>query len=423
MRPLEGVRVVEVSAWAFVPSAGAALAEWGADVVKIEPPSGDPIRGLVNGGLNDAEGIAFPWELWNRGKRAISLDLEKPEAQEIVGRLCEQADVFLTSKLPAVRRKLGIDENAIRSRNPSIIYASGSGYGYEGDEADNGGFDAITFWSRGGVAGAVSPDPAKQPTRMPCGAFGDSLSGLMLAGGIAAAVAHQARTGEGGLVDGSLLATALWSMQMAAAGASVAGAQPGHRASNDDAAAPNGASDASPDGGGQWLARSGNPLVNDYITADGRWVGLCMLQRDTYWDGLMVAIGRPDILDDARFASVSARNENVAAAAVEIASTFRNKSLDHWRNALAQQPGQWDVVQNVQELLVDPQAVANGYVQHVEYASGRRLPMYTTPVHFDRTAPVLRRAPEFAADTFEVLSSIGMDVDDVIEAQISGAVI
>src|SRR5262245_26831296 len=207
---LDGVKVVEISTWAFVPSAGVALAEWGADVIKIEPPSGDPIRALTNAGVGPMEGIVFPWELWNRGKRAIALDLTQPDAQELVLKLCEEADVLLTSYLPPSRRKLGFDEEAVRARNPNIVYACCPGQGYGGPEADKGGYDSISFWSRGAISAAVTPPGHPRPLGMPGGAFGDSLSGMALAGGIAAALLKKERTGDGSLVDGSLLGTAAW---------------------------------------------------------------------------------------------------------------------------------------------------------------------------------------------------------------------
>jgi crotonobetainyl-CoA:carnitine CoA-transferase CaiB-like acyl-CoA transferase len=218
---LAGVKVVEVSQWAFVPSAGAVLAEWGADVLKIEPPTGDPMRGLISAGIGPMEGIVFPWELWNRGKRTMALDLSHPDAQEIVLSLCEDADVFLTSYLPPVRAKLGIDETAVRARNPNIVYACGSGQGYAGEEADKGGYDSISFWSRGGVSASATPPEHPRPVGMPAGAFGDSLSGAALAGGICAALLKRERTGEGSLVDVSLLGTAAWCMQMSSVGAAV----------------------------------------------------------------------------------------------------------------------------------------------------------------------------------------------------------
>ena len=232
---LEGIKVVEVSMWAFVPSAGAVLADWGADVVKIEPPTGDPIRGLVNAGVGPAEGLVFPWEVWNRGKRGMALDLNYPEAREIVLSLAAEADVFLTSYLPPTRRKLGIDIEDVQARNPAIIYACGTGQGPRGPESEKGGYDSISFWARGGVSGSVTPPDYPRPLPMPSGAFGDSLSGMALAGGIAGALVKRARTGEGSIVDASLLNTAMWCMQMAIVGfglALVAGGPVAHPGRN-----------------------------------------------------------------------------------------------------------------------------------------------------------------------------------------------
>jgi crotonobetainyl-CoA:carnitine CoA-transferase CaiB-like acyl-CoA transferase len=397
---LDGVRVVEVSAWAFVPSAGAALADWGAEVLKIEPPTGDPIRGLVTAGIGPAEGLVFPWEIWNRGKRSLALDLTQPQAQEIVMQLVETADVFLTSYLPPTRRKLGLDIEAVRSRNPSIIYACGSGQGPQGDEADKGGYDSISFWSRGSVSASVTPPDYPRPVPMPAGAFGDSLSGISLAGGIAAALVKKERTGEGSVVDGSLLGTAMWCMQMGIVGSAVAGPAP-----------------LSPAG------RVFNPLVNNYRTADDRWVALCMLQPDLYYEGLCRAIGRDDMVSDERFATPAARAANTPDIIAELEKTFAGRPLSDWRAALATQKGQWDVVNRANDLLEDPQAIVNGFVQRVDYGGGRELPIITSPVQFDRVPPTMTPAPGFGADTDDVLLSLGMDWDAIIEAKASGAVV
>ena len=143
--------------WAFVPSAGGILADWGAEVIKIEAPTGDPIRGLVSGGVGKTDGITYTWELFNRGKRGIALDLKEETAQKIVYQLAETADVFLTSLLPRARKKLKIDHDDIRAANPQIIYAVGSGQGARGPEAEKGGYDSISFWSRGSVSSSVTP--------------------------------------------------------------------------------------------------------------------------------------------------------------------------------------------------------------------------------------------------------------------------
>jgi crotonobetainyl-CoA:carnitine CoA-transferase CaiB-like acyl-CoA transferase len=413
---LDGIKVVEVSLWAFVPSAGAALAEWGADVVKIEPPSGDPMRGLINAGVGPMEGITFPWELWNRGKRAMALDLSNAEAQEIVLKLCEEADVFLTSYLPPVRHKLGIDEEAVRARNPSIVYACGSGQGYTGPEAAKGGYDSISFWSRGSISAAVTPSTHGRPVGMPSGAFGDSVSGAALAGGVCAALVKRERTGEGSLVDVSLLGTASWCMQMSAVGSAVMAAMRGDAPT--EAAADLPEPEMPP-----MEAVVLNPLVYNYKTRDERWIAMCMLQPDRYWEGLVRAIGREDLLTDDRFADPATRWADPGAIAEELQRTFLAHPLAHWREALATQPGQWDVVQLVSDLLDDPQLRVNGYVQEVDYGGGRHLPLFTSPVHFDRSAPVLEPAPDFGNDTDEVLASLGWGEEEILQAKIDGAVV
>jgi crotonobetainyl-CoA:carnitine CoA-transferase CaiB-like acyl-CoA transferase len=403
--PLEGIKVVEVSMWAYVPSAGAVLADWGADVVKVEPPQGDPIRGLVNAGVGPMDGITFTWEIFNRGKRGIALNLKRPEAQAIVYRLVDSADVFLTSLLPPVREKLGVDIERIRKRNPRIIYAAGTGQGGRGPEADRGGYDSITFWSRGSVSAAATPPDYHRPIGMPAGAFGDSISGMALAGGIAAAIARRALTGEATMVEGSLLGTAMWAMQMGIVGSAVASAVAPPAAADTDA------------------PRVANPLVNNYRTSDARWVALCMLQPDVYWEGLCEVIGRADLVADPRFAMPADRSANADLVVEELDRTFASEPLSHWIEVLPRQKGQWDVVQLVSEVGSDPQAIANGFIQDVAYSGGRHLPIVANPVQFQRTPPRLSPAPGFAADTDGILAGLGMDEEAILNAKISGAVI
>jgi crotonobetainyl-CoA:carnitine CoA-transferase CaiB-like acyl-CoA transferase len=410
-RVLEGVKVLEVSSWAFVPSAGAVLADWGADVVKVEPPTGDPIRGLVHAGVGGGAGPSFPWEIWNRGKRSIALDLKHPEARAIALKAAESADVFLTSYLPPTRRRLGLDIDDIRAVNPSIVYACGTGQGARGEEAEKGGYDSISFWARGGVGSIVTPPGAERPIGQPGGAFGDSLSGMALAGGVAAALVRRARTGEGAVVDVALLGTAMWCLQMPITGAAVMMARP----PSGEETGPSAQRSPNP----QFF----NPLVNNYRSSDGRWLSLCMLQRDVYWDGVLVALGREDLRTDERFATPESLGAHTAEAIAELEGTFANLSLDEARAALGSQQGQWDVMQNVLELPVDPQAVANGFVQSVDYTDDVVLPMVAAPAQFDRTPPRLGRAPEFGADTDDVLAELGMDAEQVMAARIDGAVV
>lgn len=389
--------------WAFVPSAGAVLSDWGADVVKIEPPAGDPIRGLNYSGIGPGSyGFTMMYEIFNRGKRSVAMDLGAPGARDLLLRMVDTADVFLVSLLPAARRKLGIDVEDIRARNPKIIYACGSGQGAFGEEAEKGGYDSISFWARSGIASAVTPNDYPFPLAMPGGAFGDGTSGAVFAGGIAAAIAHRERTGEGTVVDGALLATAMWALQPGIVGAALSGTDEMPKMSRNSMP---------------------NPLVNNYRTSDGRYIALCMLQGDRYWPGFCEAIGRPDLITHERYSSQELRAQNIDACMDEIDAAFATKTLDEWKAILATQDGQWDIVQKAGELATDRQAVANGYVQRVDYGDGRAISMVSSPVQFGRKPPELRPAPELGANTDDVLLELGLTMDEIIDAKVAGSVV
>ena len=214
MRPLEGIRVLEVAMYGFVPSAGAVLGEWGADVIKVEHAiTGDPQRGLRQTGPLRVEGDPNPnIEHANRGKRSIGLDMSVPEGREVLLELARRADVFLTSFLPGHRQKFGIDIDDIRAVNPAIIYARGSALGPRGEESVKGGYDMTAFWCRAGTAATITPPGIDGMIGPPGPAYGDTISGTNLAGGIAAALLKRERTGEPSVVDVSLLGSGLWSM-------------------------------------------------------------------------------------------------------------------------------------------------------------------------------------------------------------------
>ena len=182
-RPLEGFKVVEVAMWAFVPSCGGVLSDLGADVIKVEPPSGDPLRGLNIGGM-DKSRVDLSWESYNRGKRSITLDLKMAEGREVLMKLCEGADVFLTNLLPPARRKMGIDAESIRAKFPGIVYASGRGTGPKGPENEKGGYDSITYWARGGIASTMTEDGAPYPVPATSQAFCDTTAVAMLSGAL-----------------------------------------------------------------------------------------------------------------------------------------------------------------------------------------------------------------------------------------------
>lgn len=401
-KPLEGIRVVEVAMWAFVPAAGGVLADLGADVIKVEPPTGDPLRGLQIGGLeNYSRHVDFSWESYNRSKRSITLDLKHDAGREALMRLLEGADVILTNILPPARRSLGIDAESLRARFPRLIHASGSASGPLGPENEKGGFDAITFWARGGISSSLTEEDAEFPVGPPGPAFGDTLSGAMLAGAVCAAIAKRAMTGEASEVDVSLFGTALWSMQRYVCQATEGGVDRFPRP-------PRG--------------KPHNVLVGNYRTADGRFIALCMLQADRYWAPFCEAAGRPDLASDPRFADAAARRANIDACYAEVCALFAAKPLAEWRKILARQDGQWDVVQHVGEMKDDPQAIANGYLKAVDFGDGSTLPMVGVPMLFDGQPLPSRRAPHLGANSDAVLAEIGYSEDEIIDLKVQGVV-
>ncbi len=399
-RPLEGIKVVEVATWAFVPAAGGILSDMGATVIKVEPPAGDPLRALRIGGSGTGQhGFVLSWENYNRGKRSITLDLRHPEGVEVLYKLLGDADVFLTNLLPPARRRMGIDIEEVRKRFPNLIYSVGSGLGQHGPEADKGGYDSITFWARGGIASQITPEDSPYPIVQPSAAFGDCTSAAMLAGAVAAAIAQRAMSGEASVVDVSLLASSMWVMQRSITQATLD--------SVERLAKPK-------------RHQVSNPLVNIYQTSDGRFLSLCMLQGQRYWAGFCEAVGRPDLIKDPRFETDTLRATNIAACTAELDDIFRSRPLAQWREILATQDGQWDVVQHVGELKDDRQVKANGYMQPVDYSDGRTLMMVSVPMQFNGAPLPARPAPELGADTEVILQELGYDWDRISRLKDAG---
>jgi len=398
---LAGVRVIEVAQWWFVPAAGAVLADWGADVIKVEHPTGgDPQRGLVTSGLVPSTGgVNFMVEQPNRGKRSVGLDLAHPQGRALLARLVETADVFLTNFLPAARRRLAIEVDDIRRINPRIVYVRGHGQGARGAERERGGYDAASFWCRGGIASALTAPDAAAPV-MQRAAFGDSAGGMTVAGGVAAALFHRERTGEPSLVDVSLLGTAMWIMAPDIIASRLLGID-----------LP--VSDRT---------RPPNPIVNSYRTRDGRWLFLNMLQPDRYWPDLCRRLSRPDLIADARFADGRARFEHRAECVRELDAVFAARTLAEWRAALADAEGVWAPMQTARELPEDPQAIANGYLPEVDRGDGTRFALVASPVQFDETEATLRPAPDLGQHTEEVLLELGLSWEEIGAAKQAGAI-
>src|SRR3954470_17601126 len=348
---MQGVRVLEVAEHTFVPAASALLAEWGAEVIKIEHVErGDAMRGLASSGtVSLGGGVHVLLEHSNRGKKSLGLDLTSPEGLEVLYELVATSDVFLTNKLPSVRTKLHIDVEDIRAHNPSIIYVRGTGQGEHGPDADKGSYDSLAYWCRSGIAqGMQQPDDRHVP-HPPAPAFGDSIGGMTIAGGIMGALFHRERTGEGTTVDVSLLGVGIWSMGAAMA-LSLQHQVPWRPPAR---------------GGG-----IGNPLVSNYRTKDDRFVALVCLQPGKYWAELCGIVGRPDLVAHERFADAAALMANAAAGGEELTKTFAERTSDEWRELLEPFSGQWTMVQNTLEVAADPQSTANGYIQDYTTSEG-----------------------------------------------------
>jgi len=402
---LQGIRIVELASWTYVPSAGAALSDWGAEVVKIEDTrGGDPCRYLNIGGLDPAQSRVdanFMMELGNHGKRSIGVDIKSERGRDILRRLIERADVFLTNWLPAALERADLSVERIREFNPNVIVARGSGQGSRGPERDRGGFDAASYLARGAVAYALTPPDAEYPvTQTP--AFGDLQGGITLAGGIAAALFHRATTGHAPVVDSSLLSQGVWAMAPDIAAADYYGI------------------DRIPVGN---AGTAPNPAVNRYRTRDGRWIQLVFLQADRYWKGFCERIGRPDMASDERFVPLANLVANKETATAELRRTFAERDLADWQKILADEPGVWATLASPKEVLSDPQVVANGYLMTVTDAAGREYRTAAAPVQFDETPPPPRRAPEYGEHTEEILLELGFDWEDIIAAKEAGAVL
>ena len=389
--PLDGVRVVEVANWMFVPAAGAVLADLGADVIKIEPPTGDPQRALLNM-LNLRGGGPNPFiEIPNRGKRSVTCDLSTEAGQRALAAIVATADVFVTSNLAPVRRKLRIEVEDVRAANPDIIYVRGTGWGNEGPMADVGGYDLACGWATSGMAFKMTKDgiePLPQPP-----AFFDLQGANTIAGAIGFALFKRVNTGETSVVDVSLMHVGMWALAPDIVGAPYSGDVASY---GDRRQAP-------------------NPLVNGYATKDGRWVYFVCLQSDRFWAELCTLLGRPDLIDDERYVDSRARYEHREALVDELDSIFIELTLDDLRSRLEGFSGVWATVLRPSELHSHPQPEANGFLPPVTTADGSSsYRIVAAPAHFSGhvTAPP-GPAPEVGQHTEEVLLEAGLDWDAI----------
>jgi crotonobetainyl-CoA:carnitine CoA-transferase CaiB-like acyl-CoA transferase len=401
MRILDGIRLIEVADWGFVPSAATVLGDWGADVIKVEHPvRGDPIRGLITSGIvPGAKGVNFFTEQLGRNKRSVGIDLLTEAGREILYKMVKTADIFLTNYLPEARRKLKITYEDLQPVNPKLIYAKGHGQGQKGPDANRGGYDAASFWARGGVADRLTTPGQPLVGQRP--AFGDFIGGMFIAGGIAGALFHRQRTGEGIEVDVSLLGNAVWIMSPDIVASMAYGFE---------------------------LPQSGlmgvpNPLVNTYWSKDGKGIVLMMLQGDRFWPIFCRTIRSDDLLDDPRFNPPEQRQQHGTELVELLKEMFVTKSRAEWAELLNASECIWAPLQSPAEVVEDRQVKANGYIQEFEHPSFGPFRVAASPIQFGGEPPEVRSAaPDIGAHTEEVLLDLGYDWEALGKLKESGII-
>jgi crotonobetainyl-CoA:carnitine CoA-transferase CaiB-like acyl-CoA transferase len=395
---MEGIKVVEMGVWVAGPSAAAILCDWGADVIKLEPPTGDPFRGLFAGALGVAVAVNPPFEMDNRGKRSVCLDLANDEARAVARRLIDEADVFVSNMRPRVLEQFGFGYDEIRKSNPRIVYCQVSAYGPDSPEKDRASYDIGAFWSRAGVGASLTPPDSPIPQQR--GGMGDHITGLNGVAAISAALYQRERSGIGQRVSVSLIRTGIYmmgwdySLEM----------RMGAKTTTYDRFHPP------------------NPILNCFKTKDERWMWLLLLQGDRHWPDLVRALERPDLLTDERWSHIGLRRVNAEALVRELDAEFAKRTLEEWGDVLDQHNVWWAPVNTISQALQDPVAQASGAFRHVDGPDGP-IPTVNTPADFHGTPGGPRgMAPELGQHTEEVLLELGYDWEAIIAMKEQGAI-
>jgi len=396
--PLEGIKVVELGLWVAAPSAAGMLGDWGAQVIKLEPPTGDPFRGLFASLMGSPASLNPPFELDNRGKRSVVLDLEKDEAREIALRLIGEADVFVTNTRPRVLKEFGFAYPELHERFPRLVYAQVTGYGPDTESRDTAAYDIGAFWSQAGVAMSLTAPGGAIPQQR--GGMGDHMTGQMTAGAICAALYCREKTGQGQRVSVPLVRVGVymvgWDLMLALRlGVPVLPYDRYHAV---------------------------NPIIDCYESGDGRWFWLLLLQADRHWGDLCRAVGREDLMEDERFKNIEARRINAPALVEELDNVFASRPMGDWAEAFAANNVWWAPVNSINEVVQDPVVQAAGAFVDVPGPDGP-TPMVATPADFSGT-PWRPQGlpPELGQHTEEVLLELGYDWEGIIALKESGVI-
>ncbi len=401
MKLLAGIRVVEMGLWVAGPAAAGILADWGAEVIKIEQIEGDPMRKLFGALSGSKEERCPPFDLYNRGKKSIALDVNDPAGLALVQRLLATTDVFITNMRPQFLQRVGLDPDTLLAQQPKLIYASLTAYGLEGPDRDAPGFDMAAFSGRSGMAERATP-PGGAPPILP-GGLGDNVTAMALVSGIAGALFHRERTGQGQLVSTSLLRTGIYSIGM-------------------DVSTRVGLGRIAPT---LPRTRPQNPLMNLYRAADGKWLWLVGAESQRHWPGMAQALGAPALIVDERFATPRDRRRNAEVLVAEFDRLLGQRSRAEWAEIFRRDDVWWAPVNSVDDLLHDPQVLAAGAFVRVPVAVGAQAPAdingVATPVDFSLTpCGPLGAPPVVGADADALLKDLGLTSDDIAQLRRSG---
>ncbi|WP_419842110.1 CaiB/BaiF CoA transferase family protein [Candidatus Poriferisodalis sp.] len=394
--PMEGIRVVELGVWIAGPACGGILADWGAEVLKVETPEGDPFRSLE--WLYPGEGNP-PFDLDNRGKRSIALDLRHPDGLAALHRLLGDADVFVSNIRPGGLERMGLDYPSLAPRYPRLIYASVTGLSLRGDERDRQTYDVGAFWPRAGIVRSLTPADADLPYQR--GGMGDHMTGLAAAAGVAAALFHRTSTGKGQLVESSLMRLGTYMLGW-----------------DHNVTAMTGADTEA------WGRDSPpNPLINCYRCSDGEWLWMLGLEGDRHWPNVVRALDRPAWENDPRFADIVLRLEHAKALTSEMDAVMATRTRAAWGEIFDANDVWWAPVQSTAELRSDAQAHAAGCWVTVPTPDGGTVEMVATPVDFSESswAPG-GPSPEIGQHTELILVEHGYGWDDIEQLKQSGVI-
>ena len=403
VKGLEGIRVIEVGGAFAMPLAGMLMGSWGAEVIHVEPPGrGDLQRHLLAAGMAGwarPHEVNYIWEHVDRNKKSLTVNLKSPDGQEIIHRLAAEADVFLNNLRPYEMEKFNLDYGTIAAQNPKIIYANLTGYGQKGPERNTGGYDSVAFWARSGVMDLMhEPECAPHISRP---AYGDSITSQSLLAGVMAALFIRERTGEGQEVEVSLYNSAIFALGTDLSGCLI---------SAEDAVRPT-------------RQTMSNPIRNIYPTSDGRWIMLGMTTSQPYWPHFCTAIGREDLVDERKFATVEARAENSAELVGIIDQVFRTKTYDQWKELLSLNKLIWAPLQTPLEVTQDEQAIANDYFSEWDHPHYRQIKMLNNPINLSTTpAKNVCKAPDLGEHTKQILADLGYDSEKIEKLRSSGVI-